>query len=87
MSQKGLQAYQTCSVLGYCLLPMIFLSLLSTFFSNSSWKLFISLIFILWSTWSATSMFVSALEMHKQKFLVAYPLGLLYFTFALLSIF
>lgn len=87
MCQRGVEAYQTCSVLGYCLLPMIFLGLLSSFFSNSTWKLTTSLIFILWSTWSAASMFVSALEMHSQKFLVAYPLGLLYFTFALLSIF
>lgn len=49
--------------------------------------LLISPIFILWCCTSASGIFVSILRMHNQRFLVAYPLGLFYASFALLSVF
>jgi hypothetical protein len=90
MNSRGVSGHHVCSVLGYCLLPMIFLGLLSTFVPMLRLGLTglgVSAVFIIWATWSAAGMFVSALEMQKQKFLVAYPVGLLYFTFGMLSVF
>ncbi len=42
---------------------------------------------ILWCTYSASAIFVAVLRMDRQRLLVAYPVGLLYGCFALLSIF
>lgn len=44
-------------------------------------------LFILWSSSSASGIFVSILGLSEQRFLIAYPLGLLYSCFAILSIF
>ncbi|KPM05204.1 YIPF5-like protein [Sarcoptes scabiei] len=70
----GLTAVCTVSILGYCLLPMVFLSALSavlglqTFFGNS-----ITGLVILWCSLSASKLFVTALSMSNQQALVAYP--------------
>ena len=42
---------------------------------------------IIWCTYSASGIFVTILRMDHQRFLVAYPVGLLYGVFALLSVF
>jgi hypothetical protein len=42
---------------------------------------------IAWCTWAASGIFVAVLQMSEQRFLVAYPVGLFYGCFALLSIF
>ena len=42
---------------------------------------------ILWCSSSASGIFVSILRMSDQRFLVAYPVGLFYACFALLSVF
>ena len=42
---------------------------------------------VLWCTWSASTIFVAVLRMSEQRLLVAYPVGLLYGCFALLSVF
>lgn len=43
----------------------------------------LSLVSILWCTHAASSIFVAVLRMSDQRFLVAYPVGLLYGCFAL----
>jgi len=47
----------------------------------------VSPLFILWCCTSASGIFVSILGMYNQRFLVAYPVGLFYACFALLSVF
>jgi hypothetical protein len=47
----------------------------------------LSILSILWCTYSASGIFVAVLEMSDQRLLVAYPVGLLYGCFALLSVF
>ncbi|VDB95258.1 unnamed protein product [Peniophora sp. CBMAI 1063] len=88
MSQKGIDAYRTGSVLGYCLLPMVAVALLSIPLQLHGYLgYFLSSLSIAWCTWSASGIFVAVLQMSDQRFLVAYPVGLLYGCFALLSIF
>ena len=47
----------------------------------------LSTVSVLWCTWSASTIFVAVLRMSEQRLLVAYPVGLLYGCFALLSVF
>ncbi|GAA5825451.1 hypothetical protein JCM10212_005682, partial [Sporobolomyces blumeae] len=44
---------------------------------------FLSSIFVLWSTYSSSSIFATVLSLSHQRFLVAYPVGLLYSAFTL----
>lgn len=47
----------------------------------------LSTLSILWCTYAASGIFVAVLRMSDQRLLVAYPVGLLYGCFALLSVF
>ncbi|WFD32059.1 hypothetical protein MSPP1_003101 [Malassezia sp. CBS 17886] len=88
MSETGIDAYRVTSVLGYCLLPLCLLSTLNLFVRLNGWiGVCMSPLFILWCCASASGIFVSILGMHNQRFLVAYPVGLFYACFALLSVF
>ncbi|KAI3623787.1 hypothetical protein CBS14141_003486 [Malassezia furfur] len=88
MSEGGIDASRVTSVLGYCLLPLCLLSCLNVFVRlNSTFGYIISPLFILWCCTAASGIFVSILGMHNQRFLVAYPVGLFYACFALLSVF
>ncbi|KAF8382915.1 hypothetical protein PRIPAC_72057 [Pristionchus pacificus] len=78
----------TASVLGYCLLPMSILSMLSAVLSfKGTIGYGISLLAVFWCSFSASKLFVTALSLDSQRLLVAYPCALLYAVFALLAIF
>jgi hypothetical protein len=47
----------------------------------------LSTVSIAWCTYAASGIFVAVLRMSDQRLLVAYPVGLLYGCFALLSVF
>ncbi|KAL6075685.1 Protein yipf5 [Balamuthia mandrillaris] len=88
MSESGIDIYKTTSVLGYCLLPMVLLAGLSLLVSmNSVVGYVLAFLTIAWCTHSAALMFVTLLTMKEQRLLVAYPVGLVYTCFALLTIF
>lgn len=88
MSEHGIDTLRTASVLGYCLLPMLLLSLLSLILPLQGWLgLLVGGLIVLWCTISSSNMFVTALGMRDQRILVAYPVGLFYFCFALMTIF
>ena len=88
MSEGGIDASRVTSVLGYCLLPLCLLSAINVFVKlNGVFGFVISPLFILWCCTSASGIFVSILNLQNQRFLVAYPVGLFYACFALLSVF
>jgi len=88
MSVQGIDAYRVASVLGYCLLPMVGVGAVSVMVTlNGTIGYFLSTLSILWCTYSASGIFVAVLRMSDQRLLVAYPVGLLYGCFALLSVF
>ncbi|RIA93194.1 hypothetical protein C1645_804198 [Glomus cerebriforme] len=88
MSESGVDGYRTASVLGYCLLPLVLLSCIGVAFPLSGpIGLIASSLAISWCTYSSSTMFVTVLQMSEQRILVAYPVGLLYVCFALMSIF
>lgn len=88
MSESGIDAYRVASVLGYCLLPMVGVSAISVVVAlDGALGYFLSILSILWCTYAASGIFVAVLRMSDQRLLVAYPVGLLYGCFALLSVF
>ncbi|SCZ99424.1 BZ3500_MvSof-1268-A1-R1_Chr7-2g09526 [Microbotryum saponariae] len=96
MSERGIDAYRTASVLGYCLLPLVLLSMISVVVSleslimsvrSGSLGYIVSGSSIAWCSYSASAIFSSVLQLSSQRLLVAYPVGLLYAAFAMLSVF
>ncbi|KAK4052577.1 hypothetical protein OIO90_004346 [Microbotryomycetes sp. JL221] len=88
MSPNGIDAYRTASVLGYCLLPLVLLSMISVVASLDGTIGYIaSSVSIVWCSYAASSIFSSVLHLSSQRLLVAYPVGLLYTAFAMLSVF
>ncbi|KAI6230798.1 Protein YIPF [Aphelenchoides fujianensis] len=86
--QKKISFTCTASVLGYCLLPMSLLALSATLLSFSTYLGYAAaLLAIVWCASSSAKLFSAILSMEGQKFLVAYPCGMLYAVFALLAIF
>ncbi|KAH7888758.1 Yip1-domain-containing protein [Phlebopus sp. FC_14] len=88
MSDKGIDVYRVVSVLGYCLLPMVGVGAVSVVVTLDGFVGYLlSLLSIIWCTFAASGIFVAVLRMSDQRLLVAYPVGLLYGCFALLSVF
>ncbi|BGP55020.1 hypothetical protein JCM8202_002193 [Rhodotorula sphaerocarpa] len=84
MSESGINAYRTASVLGYCILPLVFLSMFSVVASLDGMLGYIlSAATVGWSSYAASSIFATVLHLSHQRFLVAYPVGLLYSAFSL----
>jgi len=88
MSEQGIDAYRVTSVLGYCLLPMVGVGAISVMVTLDGMKGYLlSLLSTIWCTYAASGIFVAVLRMSDQRLLIAYPIGLLYGCFALLSVF
>jgi len=88
MSMQGVTLGVVVSVLGYCLLPMVFLSGVSIVLSlQGSVGMLLAGLTILWCSLSASKLFITVLAMDHQQPLVGYPCALLYGVFALLTIF
>lgn len=47
----------------------------------------LAVVTIAWSTYASTRLFEKALSMSQQRWLVAYPVGLVYSIFVLITIF
>ena len=74
--------------MGYSLLPFTFLAFFSIFIElKSTYGAVISCAMLFWSVITATRYFEYGLEMEDKKYLVAYPIGLFYSVFMLLTLF
>lgn len=79
---------RSSSVIGYCLLPLVFVSVLGVFISlDNLTGYIISAIAVFWCTYSASGFFVTVLKLHNVRPLIAYPLTMFYTVFALMAIF
>jgi len=88
MSSKGIDLYRTASIMGYCLLPIVFLAALSIpiDLQGTAGAVLVP-IAVIWCTNAAALFFVVALEADGQRWLLAYPVMLFYTCFALIAIF
>lgn len=79
---------RSASILGYCLLPLVFICALGLVFSlDSMLGYMLSGLAVFWCTYSASGLFVTVLKLHNVRPLIAYPLFLFYCVFALMAIF
>nr|CCA20797.1 conserved hypothetical protein [Albugo laibachii Nc14] len=88
--QRTIDIYRVCSVLGYCLLPIIALAALNIVLSIKDLGFVgfaVASVCAMWSTHTASRFFEKALFMSEQKYLVAYPIMLVYSCFVLITVF
>ncbi|KAF2771468.1 Yip1 domain-containing protein [Teratosphaeria nubilosa] len=79
---------RSSSVLGYCLLPLVFASLLGVVVPLDSLIGYVVVsLAISWCTYSSSAMFVVVGRMTNMRGLVAYPLALFYVGFGIMAIF
>lgn len=88
MSTNGVSVGCVASIIGYCILPMVALSVVSIVLSlQGILGIVLSVLIVGWCSLSASKLFVCGLDMDSQQLLVAYPCALLYGVFALLTVF
>lgn len=88
MSDKGIDGSRTASVLGYCLLPMVLLSVYTILLPLAGVSgFFLTSLAIIWCTHTSSDMFTTILHMQDQRFLVMYPIALFYACFALMTVY
>ena len=80
--------YNTMSILGYCLIPIVLLSFFAIFLNMKN--LFgevLSVIAIVLSSLNASRFFEIGLDMSSQRWLIFYPVALFYTCFVLVTIY
>ena len=84
-----LNLYSTISILGYSLLPFVFLACasLGVDLGDNIVGTIICMACVIWSTITATRLFSHSLDMEDQTFLIAYPIMLFYALFVLLTVY
>lgn len=79
---------RSASIIGYCLLPLVLVCALGLVVTlDSMFGYLVSGLAVAWCTYSALGLFTTVLKLHNVRPLIAYPLGLFYFVFALMAIF
>ena len=85
---NGILLYNTISVLGYCLIPIVLLSFIAVFLDMKNFLGgLLSLIAIVLSSLNASRFFEIGLEMYSQRWLIFYPVALFYTCFVLVTIY
>ncbi|KAF2761196.1 golgi membrane protein-like protein [Pseudovirgaria hyperparasitica] len=86
--QSTLTFPRSASVLGYCLLPLVIISLIGIAIPmDGMFGYILTSLAIAWSTYSSSAMFCAVGRMSGMRGLVAYPLALFYVGFGIMSIF
>ena len=84
----SLDIVRSASVIGYCLLPLVLVSVVGVVVNLDNLAGYIlSAIAVFWCTFSASGFFVAVMKLHNVRPLIAYPLALFYSVFALMAIF
>ncbi|CAG60562.1 uncharacterized protein GVI51_I08547 [Nakaseomyces glabratus] len=85
---SSLHFFNTASILGYCFLPLCFLSFIGVFHSlDNRIGHLTGALFVIWSTWSSSGFLNNLLQLQNARTLIAYPLLIFYSVFALMAIF
>ncbi|EEA06621.1 Yip1 domain-containing protein [Cryptosporidium muris RN66] len=87
-NKQSIDLYTTMSILGYSLLPIVLLAGISVIYSlRSKIGISIAIFFNMWSTITASRFFELTVSLKHQRFLIAYPIALLYACFTIVTIF
>ena len=87
-NNDGILLYNTISVLGYCLIPIVLLSFIAVFLDmkNIVGGICAALAIILASL-NASRFFEIGLDMHSQRWIIFYPVALFYTCFVLVTVY
>ncbi|KAH8585244.1 Yip1p like integral membrane [Cryptosporidium sp. chipmunk genotype I] len=87
-SSQSIDLYTTMSILGYSLLPIVILAGISVIFSlRTKFGIIMAIFFNMWSTITASRFFEYTVSLKHQRYLIAYPIALLYASFTIVTIF
>ena len=87
-SDAGIEFSAVVSFLGYCLLPVIALAMAAIAVDMTSpVGTCLAALSVLACTGTSTRLFEAKLHMRHQRYLIAYPLALIYSCFVLITIF
>ena len=85
---KEILLYNTISVLGYCLIPIVILSFIAIFLNmRNIFGGILSFVAIILSSLNASRFFEIGLEMYSQRWLIFYPVALYYTCYVLVTIY
>jgi hypothetical protein len=85
-NKKGIDLYTTMSIVGYGLLPVVFLAFLGVFMRLTGFVgVMLSILTVLWCTMTASRFLECAVNMFHQRWLVAYPVMMIYICFVLIT--
>ena len=80
--------FRSCSVIGYCLLPLVLTSLVGVVLPmDTAAGYLLTSAAVAWCTYSSSGMFCAVGRMRSMRPLVAYPLMLFYVGFGIMGIF
>eukprot|EP00797_Seminavis_robusta_P003720 Sro1236_g255110.2 (227) ;mRNA; f:14051-14731 len=89
--KDAISVWTVTSILGYALLPVNVLAAVKIIIVNiirlETFGRFLALIAVLWSTIAATRLLEVGCGLRHQRYLIGYPLALLYSAFVLMTIF
>jgi hypothetical protein len=84
-NKEGIDLYTTMSIMGYGLLPVVFLAFFGVFVRlTGPFGITLSLITVLWCTLTASRFLECAVNMYHQRWLIAYPVMMVYCCFVFL---
>ena len=87
-NNNGILLYNTISVLGYCLIPIVLLSFIAVFLDMKNiLGGILCMLAIILSSLNASRFFEIGLEMYSQRWLIFYPVSLFYTCFVLVTIY
>lgn len=87
---EGVSLWRVTSILGYCLLPVNFLAALNCILFlkyRGFLGLALAAMSVLWCTVASTRLFERSCDMRNQRYLIAYPIAMLYTSFVMITIF
>lgn len=86
--QSGIEFAHVVSFLGYCLLPVILLAAVALVAKlTGPLGNLLAALCVFACTWTSTRLFETKLKARHQRYLIAYPLALIYSCFVLITIF
>ncbi|KAF4687004.1 Protein yipf5 [Perkinsus olseni] len=75
--KNGIDLYTTMSILGYGLLPVVFLAAAAVFFKfTGAPGIIVAVLNVLWCTLTASRFLEAAVDMQNQRWLIAYPVAM-----------
>ncbi|GMH69060.1 hypothetical protein TrVE_jg6957 [Triparma verrucosa] len=88
MHPTGVDTWRCFSILGYSLVPVNILAVIAIVISlKGFFGLLLGCVTIGWSTFASVRVFDKCLNMRDQRWLVAYPIALLYSCFVMITVF